>query len=110
MNLNIDNIDNSMSCPECDDRITEREQKLKSNLIARLNRIEGQIRGVKGMIEKDAYCDDILNQVAAAQAALNSIAKLILENHIHGCVVEKIKKGDENIVDELIVTIGKMLK
>ena len=110
MNLNIDNIDNSMSCPECDDRITEREHKLKSNLIARLNRIEGQIRGVKGMIEKDAYCDDILNQVAAAQAALNSIAKLILENHIHGCVVEKIKKGDENIVDELIVIIGKMLK
>jgi DNA-binding FrmR family transcriptional regulator len=98
-------------CELCSERMTSREKKLKSNLISRLNRVEGQIRGIKGMVEKDAYCDDVLNQVSAAQAALNSISKIILENHIRGCLVEKIKGGnDDDIVNELIVTIGKLLK
>lgn len=92
------------------ERKTTRELKLKSNLITRLNRVEGQVRGIKGMIEKDSYCDDVLNQIAAAQAALNAISKLVLENHIHGCLVKKIKAGDDEIVDELLVTIGKLLK
>ena len=94
---------------ECCERMTVREEKLKSGLVSRLNRVEGQIRGIKGMIEKDAYCDDVLNQVSAAQAALNSINKLILENHIRGCLVKKIRNGDDEIIDELLVTIGKML-
>jgi len=98
------------NCSDCTYRRTNREEKLKSNLASRLNRVEGQIRGIKGMIEKDVYCDDVLTQVAAAQAALNSISKLILENHIHGCVVNKIKAGDENVVDELLTTISKLLK
>lgn len=97
-------------CGDSSERTTTRESKLKSNLLTRLNRIEGQVRGIKGMIEKDSYCDDVLNQVAAAQAALNSVSKLILENHIHGCLVKKIRAGEDEIVDELLITIGKLLK
>ena len=88
---------------------TFRDERLKENLMTRLNRIEGQVRGIKGMIEKDSYCDDVLNQISAAQAALDSVSKLVLENHIKGCLVEKIQAGDDKIVDELLVTIGKLL-
>ncbi len=90
-------------------RLTAREKKLKDNLTSRLNRIEGQIRGIKGMIEKDSYCDDVLDQIAAAQSALNSVSKLILDNHIRGCLVSRIRSGDDETVDELIATIGKLL-
>lgn len=96
-------------CEKCSDRTTAREQKIKTNLISRLNRIEGQIRGIKGMIEKDVYCDDVLTQISAAQAALDSTSKMVLENHIRGCIVQEIKDGNENIVDELVFTIGKLL-
>jgi DNA-binding FrmR family transcriptional regulator len=88
---------------------TVRDDKLKASLTTRLNRVEGQVRGIKGMIERDEYCNDVLNQIAAAQAALDSVSKLVLENHIRGCLVEKIQAGDDKIVDELLVTIGKML-
>jgi DNA-binding FrmR family transcriptional regulator len=91
-------------------KTTERDAKLKDTLIARLNRIEGQIRGIKGMVEREAYCDDILNQVAAARAAMDSLSKLVLENHMRGCLVKRIRDGDDNIVDELLITIGKLLK
>lgn len=84
-------------------------RKLKDNLIARLNRAEGQVRGIRGMIERDVYCNDVLNQIAAVQAALDSVSKLVLENHIRGCLVERIQAGDDKIVDELLITIGKML-
>lgn len=94
---------------EEDERITLREDKIKSNLITRLNRVEGQVRGVKGMIEKDSYCDNVLQQISAIQSALDSISKLILENHIRGCVIDKIKNDDEEIINELINTIGRML-
>jgi DNA-binding FrmR family transcriptional regulator len=97
-------------CHENSERTTSRELKLKSNLLSRLNRVEGQVRGIKGMIEKDIYCDDVLNQIAAAQAALHSISKLVLENHIRGCLVKKIRAGEDEIVDELLVTVGKLLK
>lgn len=103
------NNDIENRCEICKERTTAREQKLKMNLISRLNRIEGQIRGIKSMIEKDTYCDDVLNQISAAQAALDSTAKLVLENHIRGCIVREIKDGNENIVNELIGTIGKLL-
>lgn len=101
--------ENSCSESDCSAQHTLREDKLKGNLVTRLNRVEGQVRGIKGMVEKDAYCNDILNQIAAAQAALDSVSKLVLENHIRGCLVEKIQAGDDKIVDELLVTIGKML-
>ncbi len=100
------NEDNNVSCCE---RTTDREDKLKLQLIKRLNRIEGQIRGIRGMIEKDVYCDDILNQVAAASSALNSVSKLILEDHVRGCLVRKIKNGEDGVIDELIKTIDKLL-
>lgn len=89
---------------------TNRTLKLKKSLITRLNRVEGQVRGIKGMIEKDCYCDDVLNQIAAATAALNGISKLVLENHIRNCVVDKIKDDENGIIEELIITIDKMLK
>lgn len=100
---------NNCEGKHCCERMTEREAKLKTGLITRLNRAEGQIRGIKGMVEKDVYCDDILHQIAAVQSALNSVSKLVLENHIKGCLVKKIKNGEDDIVDELIVTIGKLL-
>jgi DNA-binding FrmR family transcriptional regulator len=96
-------------CKTCGVRTTSREQKLKSDLLTRLNRVEGQVRGIKGMVEKDTYCDDVLHQISAARAALDSISKLVLENHIRGCLVEKIRRGEDEIVDELLVTIGKLL-
>lgn len=92
------------------ERFTNRNEKLKKSLITRLNRVEGQIRGIRGMIEKDSYCDDVLNQITAASSALNGISKLVLESHIRSCVVRKIKEEDEDIVEEFITTIDKMLK
>lgn len=90
-------------------KIKNRPDKQKQALIARLNRAEGQIRGIKGMIEKDVYCDDILNQISAVQAALKSISKLILEGHMKSCLIERVQAGDTEVVDELLDTIGKML-
>lgn len=108
--INLETSTDVHTC-ECgqDERTTARTDKLKLDLTSRLNRVEGQIRGIKNMIEKDTYCDEVLNQIAAAQAALESVGKLLLKNHIQGCVVEKIRNGDAEIVDELLATIGKML-
>ncbi|SEM14858.1 DNA-binding transcriptional regulator, FrmR family [Mesobacillus persicus] len=94
----------------CSDRKSHHSDKLKSNMVTRLNRIEGQIRGIKGMIEKDTYCDDVITQISATQAALNSVAKILLEGHMKSCVVERIQEGDDEVVDELLVTIQKLMK
>lgn len=94
----------------CSERTKERSEKEYKDLIHRLNRIEGQIRGIKGMIEKDAYCTDILMQVAAANSALNSFAKVLLENHIRTCVSENIRQGKDDTIDELMATIQKLMK
>lgn len=91
------------------ERKTMRTPKLKGNLLTRLNRVEGQVRGIKGMLERDAYCDDVLHQITAARSALEAISRLVLESHIRGCLVERIRTGEDEVVDELIVTIGKML-
>jgi len=85
-------------------------EKTKKNLTSRLNRIEGQIRGIKGLIEKDTYCDDVLNQIASVQSALGGVGKLLLENHMKSCVVEKIKSGEHGVIDELLTTINKLMK
>lgn len=82
----------------------------KKDLTNRLNRVEGQIRGIKGMIEKDTYCDDVITQLAATQSALNSVAKILLEGHMRGCVVDRLNEGDEAVIDELVVTIQKLMK
>lgn len=97
-------------CPADSDRSSHHSDKTKSNLVSRLNRIEGQIRGVKGMIEKDAYCDHVLNQIAAVQSALNGVGRLLLEGHMKSCVVERIQAGESEVIDELLVTVHKLMK
>lgn len=94
------------TCCKHKDR-TEKEMK---DLINRLSRIEGQIRGIKGMVEKDAYCTDVLVQVSAVTAALNSFNKVLLANHIKTCVMDDIKAGKEETVDELVETLQKLMK
>lgn len=91
-------------------RHKHREEKEYKDLINRLNRIEGQVRGIKGMVEKECYCVDILTQVSAVQSALNSFNKKLLENHIRTCVVEDIKAGNEEVIDELLNTLQKIMK
>ena len=75
-----------------------------------MNRIEGQVRGIKSMVEKDAYCPDILVQTAAVNAALNSFSRTLLSNHIHTCVVNDIREGRDEVVDELMATLQKLMK
>lgn len=91
-------------------RKSHHSEKTKSTLVSRLNRIEGQIRGIKGLIEKDTYCDDVLNQIAAAQSALNGVGKLLLEGHMKSCIVERIQAGEHEVIDELLVTVHKLMK
>ena len=100
--------DNSCECGH--GNVTVRTEKVKKDLIARLNRIEGQVRGIKGMIEKDVYCDDVLNQIASVHSAMNSVSRLILSSHMKSCLVTRIQAGDLEVVDELLYTIYKMIK
>ncbi len=95
--------------PECC-KIKHREEKEKRDLQNRLKRIEGQVRGIQGMLEDERYCVDILTQVMAVQSALNSFNKVLLSNHIKSCVVEEIQNGREDVVDELCATIQKLMK
>lgn len=99
-----------MSENTCCGRVKHRSEKETKDLITRLSRIEGQVRGIKNMVEEERYCVDILNQVSAIQAALNGFSKELLANHIHSCVVEDIRAGKETAVDELCETIKKMMK
>lgn len=94
----------------CCQKTKIRSEKEYKDLIHRLNRIEGQIRGIKGMVEKDTYCTDILIQVAAVNAALNSFNKVLLANHIKTCVARDIREGKEETVDELVETLQKLMK
>lgn len=91
-------------------RNSHHSDKMKSSLISRLNRIEGQVRGVKAMIEKDTYCDDVLNQIASIQSALNGVGKLLLEGHMKSCVIERIQAGESEVIDELLITVNKLMK
>ncbi|NIK79603.1 DNA-binding FrmR family transcriptional regulator [Paenibacillus castaneae] len=91
-------------------RKSHHSQEIKDNLTKRLNRIEGQIRGVKAMIEKDTYCDEVLNQIAAVQSALNGVGKLLLEGHMKSCIVERIQAGETEVIDELLTTVKKLMK
>lgn len=94
----------------CCHKKKERDEKEYKDLMNRLSRIEGQVRGVKGMLERDAYCVDILTQVAAINAALNSFNKVLLANHIKTCVVENVRNGDDSVIDELVTTMQKLMK
>ncbi len=88
----------------------ERSPQEYKSLINRLNRIEGQIRGIKGMIEKDAYCPDVLIQSAAVNAAINAFNKELLSNHIKTCVVNDIRSGKDETIEELLATLQKLMK
>ena len=94
----------------CSHKTKERSEKEYKDMIHRLNRIEGQIRGIKGMLENDAYCNDILVQSAAASAAINAFNKELLASHIHSCVVRDIREGKDEVVDELVATLQKLMK
>lgn len=96
-------------CCHCD-RTKKRTDEEYKRLINRLNRIEGQIRGVKGMLERDAYCTDIVLQVSAINAALNSFNKMLLAEHIRTCVADDIRDGREDTLDDLINTITRLMK
>ncbi len=100
--------DNSEGC--CCHCTKQRSDKEYRDLINRLSRIEGQIRGLKNMVEHDAYCPDILVQAAAANAALNSFNKVLLGNHIRTCVADDIREGREDKLDELISFLPKLMK
>ena len=98
--------DTAPSCCRHKDRSPEEYKAL----LNRLSRIEGQIRGIKGMLEKDAYCNDILIQSAAVSAAMNAFNRELLSSHIHSCVVRDIREGKDEVVDELMVTLQKLMK
>lgn len=95
---------------ECCYKKKERSEKEYRDLLNRLSRVEGQIRGIKRMVEEDAYCTDILIQVSAANAALNSFNKVLLAEHIRTCVAEDIRNGSEDTIDELVSTLQKLMK
>ncbi len=97
-------------CKCCAGKHTLRTEERKKALLNRLRRIEGQIRGIQTMIEKDCYCNDILIQSAAVGAALNAFNREILSDHIHGCVVRDIREGKDEVVDELLTTMQKLMK
>lgn len=94
----------------CCHKKKERSEKEYKDLIHRLNRIEGQIRGIRNMVEQDAYCPDILIQVAAANAALNSFNKVLLGNHLRTCVANDIREGHDETIDELLKVLQRLMK
>jgi DNA-binding FrmR family transcriptional regulator len=105
--VGAENTEDMSNC--CCQKKVRNEKEIK-DLMNRLNRIEGQIRGIKRMLEEDAYCIDIINQVSAANCALNSFTKVILANHIKSCVAEDVKEGSEEKLDELVKTLQKLMK
>ncbi len=104
------------SCPNCHDgsedgkRRSHHDEKTIQDLVTRMNRIEGQVRGIRGMIERRVYCDDILNQMSSVQSALHGASQLLLEKHMKSCVAEQLQSGDGKVVDELVKTIFKLIK
>ena len=94
----------------CCEKKAHHSDEFKKKLKSRLNRIEGQVKGIQKMIDEDVYCDDVLNQVSSVKSALNGVGKLLLEAHMKSCVAEQLSKGREEVVDELLYTINKLLK
>lgn len=102
-------VEEKMECPCCQKTKIRSEEEYKK-LLNRLSRIEGQIRGIRGMVEKNAYCTDILTQTAAVNAALNAFSRELLAEHIRTCVVQDIREGSDETIDELLATLQKMMK
>lgn len=97
-------------CCTHDNRTAHHTDEFKKDLMKRLNRIEGQVRGIQNMIAEDVYCDDVLTQISAARSALTSVSKLLLEAHLKSCITDQIQSGKTEVVDELLETIRRMLK
>ena len=97
-------------CPHCSGKHKARDEREKKELMNRLKRIEGQVRGLEGMLENDAYCTDIIMQVTAVTSALNSFNKVLLGNHIKTCVADNIRAGNDDLIDELTQTLQKLMK
>lgn len=106
-------LEEKRQCPGCQSIEKKhrnwRDEKTVQDLSNRLNRIEGQVRGIKRMIEEGVYCDDVLNQIASAQSALSGVAKLLLEKHIRFCIKDQLITGDEEVVNELTKTIARLI-
>ena len=94
----------------CGEKKTHRSEEQRKKLIHRLNRIEGQIRGIRGMVERDSYCTDILTQSAAVQAALNAFNRELIAAHLHSCVARDLREGKDEVIDELVLTLQKLMK
>ena len=92
---------------ECRYKDTPRDEEFQANLQKRLNRAIGQLGGVKTMIDENRYCGDVLLQLAAAERAIHRVSELILENHLHTCVVERVRQGNEEVIDEAMGLIRK---
>jgi len=95
---------------EGDVRKSHHSEKTIKDLVSRMNRIEGQVRGIKSMIERSVYCDDILNQISSAQSALHGVARLLLEKHMKSCVKEQLQAGEEQVVDEVLKTMLNLIR
>ena len=104
------NDEKKTCCCGCSQRKKERTPEQKKRLVNRLKRLEGQIRGIQAMVEQDAYCNDILIQSAAVNAAINAFNKELLASHIRTCVVEDIRGGKDEVIDELVATLQKLMK
>ena len=91
-------------------RKSHHSEKTVRDLVSRMNRIEGQVRGIKAMIERSVYCDDILNQISSAQSALHGVARMLLEKHMKSCVKEQLQAGDEHVVEEVLKTMFNLIK
>ncbi|HJA11909.1 MAG TPA: metal-sensing transcriptional repressor [Candidatus Mediterraneibacter merdipullorum] len=98
------------ACPACMHRTKDRSETEKRSMLNRLSRIEGQVRGIRRMVENDAYCPEILVQVSAVNAALNSFNKVLLAEHIRSCVANDIREGKEETIDELVLVLQKLMK
>ncbi len=101
-------MDDACSCQA--QRSAHHSNKLKQNIIHRLNRIEGQVRGLRQMIENDVYCDEVLTQIAAVRSALSAVSQQLFEAHLKSCITRQIKEGHPQIMDELLETIRRMMK
>ena len=105
-----DQIPQEVPCAACTGKTKQRSDDELRGLVSRLNRVEGQVRGIRRMLEGNAYCIDILTQVSAANSALNSFAKELLSHHLRSCVAEDIRSGNDEKLDELVKTLQKLMK
>ncbi len=104
------NKENGVACECCTGKHKDRAEKEKKDLMNRLKRIEGQVRGVENMLDNDVYCIDILMQVSAITSALNSFNKVLMANHMKTCVADNIKEGNDEVIDELVAAMQKLMR